>query len=75
MPENKEELFALMDEFDEKARLFQRILIEYNKGDLNNYEKSLLNSYGTRLEILIIERDTIDKTRSFLEKIYASREP
>lgn len=75
MPENKEELFALMDEFDEKARLFQRILIEYNKGDLNDYEKSLLNSYGTRLEILIIERDTIDKTRSFLEKIYASREP
>ena len=74
MPENKEELFGLLEEFDEKARLVERIIIEYNKDDLIDFEKSLLNSYCTCLERLVTERDTIDKTRSILEKYYASRE-
>ena len=75
MPENKEELFALIEEFDFQARLLMQITVDYGKDDLADYEKTLIRSYRSILEMLIMEHDQMGKTRLLFEKIYADREP
>ena len=69
MPENKEELFGLLNEFDDKARLFEKIIREYDKNDLTKQEQQMFHRYRTWLEMLITEYDSIDKMRSFFARL------
>lgn len=68
MPENREELFSIIYEFDSQVRAIDKMIEDYDKDDLTNFDKNLLKAYRNILGLLKDEYDHVDRMLAFQMK-------